>query len=1221
MTVEVTPEGSREFPAQEQSPTFDSLFAESPASGRVRRPSAVMPELPGYELLAELGRAGMGVVYKARHVKLETVVAVKMLRDGALAAGEQLDRFCTEAQILANLQHPNIVRILEIGEHEGLLYMALEFADGGNLAQHLARKRPTPAESARLIEQLARAMHHVHQKGVLHRDLKPANVLLRADETPMIADFGLGKRDNKDHTISGAILGTPSYMSPEQASGRGHEVGVGTDVYQLGAMLYECLTGQPPFKGATVMDTLDMVRNERPRSPQLLVAGISPELEAICLKCLEKTPASRYASTEELAEELVRAVSGLPLQKTPLSNDHEQRRKRTSAAVAQGLKFLDGGSLREALVWFAEALRRELPAGDGSSLTPTVWREQVHRIRLGVLLRQLPRMVQLWFPATPSVRAEFSPGGQRLVAATEDGTVRILDLDTAEIVSESSWHQANVNRLSFSADGRLLVSASDDGTARVWDPNMGEAVSPPLRHMQWVTHAAFSLDGRLVVTGCVDGSARVWDWEAGKELFQPVQHGGMLWSVGFSPNGEHFVTAGWNGFARLWNARTGEKVGRGPLKHGDGIRQAVFSADSLRVATASDDCTARVWIVATGEPLTLPLKHPGPVRRVAFSQDDHYLLTWTDDGTVRVWEANTGAPRSTDLPAIVLGGLMDRSPEGRRQLECGEDGLLRLWDWGHLGPRESNWGRWLGRSSPSGSAGSSSGSGERRKTKTVPTQPEGAPPVSVRDLPRVCACSNNLLVVLRMPDGTMRVHDSDSGEPLTGPLAVEGKPQRVEFSPDGQQLTIVDECGRERVLDLSPDSRPTEDLVLLVQLLTGRHLDENGLLKPVQTGELTGAWEQLRQKYPPEFRVTSQEIERWHEEAARSCEAAGLWAEAVSHLEVLQHLKPTSALLWSRRARMWMRAGQWKHAVEAYSRALDLADAWQLWFGRGYANLQLGEWNRAGRDFTRAGTAEECWQAWYYRAVSQIHLERFRHALADLTEAIKRQPQSRVSLAMRGCLYAHYGRWDQAAEDLGAARMLGEDRPWVLYMHALVALRREDRETYQTLAQELLEQAERSRCAEIGAWAAWVAVLGRELPLDAERVLHWAERARTAHREVGSVSQQFAHTLLGAALCRAGQWAAAIAHLENPPAREGSAWDWLLLAWAYRMEGRLTTAKQWLRRAYGWLGWIATRSAETPPPPRALPWHQKLELRALRFLIEPHFQDDAPRPSEQATQD
>jgi tetratricopeptide (TPR) repeat protein len=525
--------------------------------------------------------------------------------------------------------------------------------------------------------------------------------------------------------------------------------------------------------------------------------------------------------------------------------------------------------------------------------------------------------------------------------------------------------------------------------------------------------------------------------------------------------------------------------------------------------------------------------------------------------------------------------------------------VLRLWDWGHLQPGDGHWGRWLGKT-PSLERGARTGERDLR-----------SPPRSTqRDLPRVCACADDRLVVLRMPEGGLRVHDAESGEPVSDVIPVEGKPRSVQFLPDGWQLAIVDAEGCRKVWDLSPDTRPLEDLLRLVQVLAGRRLDENGVLKAVGVPELAQAWQQLRARYPGSFRIAPEEVERWHELAARSCESAGLWAETVAHLDVLQNAEPGSAGLWVRRARVWARGGQWRQAADAYSRALDLEDDWASWYGRGMANLQMGEWNRAGRDFTRAATRQDCWQAWYHRAVAQIHLERLTHALADLNEALKRQPRSRVCLSMRGCLYAHYGRWPHAAEDFARGRELGEARPWVLYQQALVCLKVGDSESYRAIARQLLEQAEKSRDVEIGAWAAWVAVLGNEMPVDGERVLYWAERAKAAHQEMGSVLQAFCHTLLGAVQCRAGQWDKAVKHLEGPPVGEGSAWDWLLLAWAQHEAGNPSRGRLWLKKAYCWLGWMAPKSVETPPPPRVLPWHQKLELRLFRKQIEPLFQDD-----------
>jgi serine/threonine-protein kinase len=263
-------------------------------------------QIPGYEVLEVLGRGGMAVVYKARQQSLRRVVALKVVLAGAHASPEEVARFQVEAESVAELHHPHIVQIYEVGRQDGCPYCCLEFIDGGNLADKL-RGAPLPAEqAARLVEKLARAMQAAHQHGIIHRDLKPGNVLLTAEGEPKITDFGLAKRMDSElaQTKTGAVLGTPAYMAPEQAEGKGAAVGPATDIYGLGAILYELLTGRPPFQAETPLDTVLRVLSEEPVRPSRLRPGLPRDLETICLKCLEKNPRRRYASAEALGDDL-----------------------------------------------------------------------------------------------------------------------------------------------------------------------------------------------------------------------------------------------------------------------------------------------------------------------------------------------------------------------------------------------------------------------------------------------------------------------------------------------------------------------------------------------------------------------------------------------------------------------------------------------------------------------------------------------------------------------------------------------------------------------------------------------------------------------------------------------------------------------------------------------------------------------------------------------------
>jgi serine/threonine protein kinase len=266
-----------------------------------------------YEILTEIARGGMGVVYRARQTALDRIVALKMILAGRLANPDDVSRFRTEAEAAARLQHSNIVAVYDVGDCEGQHYFTMEYIEGISLDQRLAHGPLACKQAARYVRILARAVQYAHKQGILHRDLKPSNILIDGEDQPHITDFGLAKRlghGEPGKTRTGAILGTPSYMSPEQAQGKTAEIGPAADIYSLGAILYELLTGRPPFRAETPLDTVMQVIGHQPVPPQLLNPKIDHDIETICLKCLEKNPELRYASAEELGEDLQRYVDG-----------------------------------------------------------------------------------------------------------------------------------------------------------------------------------------------------------------------------------------------------------------------------------------------------------------------------------------------------------------------------------------------------------------------------------------------------------------------------------------------------------------------------------------------------------------------------------------------------------------------------------------------------------------------------------------------------------------------------------------------------------------------------------------------------------------------------------------------------------------------------------------------------------------------------------------------
>ncbi len=657
----------------------------------------LLPSVPGYEVLGEVDRGGMGVVYRAKQIGFNRIVALKMILSGSQAGPEERDRFHAEAEAVVRLQHPNIVQVHEVGEYEGKPFFSMEFCRGGGLDKKLGGTPLPPAEAAALAETLARALQHAHERGVVHRDLKPANVLLAEDGTLKVTDFGLAKRmDTAGRTQTGDVLGTPSYMAPEQAGGKSREIGPACDVYALGAILYGCLTGRPPFRGPTALDTLAQVLTDDPVPPRRLQPRTPRDLETICLKCLEKLPIRRYATAAALADDLGRWRRGEAVRAQPPSVGYllrkQFRRHRAALTVAAGMIALLVAVVTTAFVLLVAAwdkVQKNYETAD-QRRKDVEKKEGELRQTLGSLNKQLSILARSYADRSD---AEYRAGNVRdclnwmlraCEAAPRQDPVRpnylrrLVDRGRC-LPAVTLRHDGPVNAASFSPDGRLVVTASWDRTARLWDAagGRGEVASPLQRftHDAEVWSASFSPDGRTVVTGSADRTARLWDAADGSELHR-FPHDAEVFGASFSPDGRTVVTAGGDHVARLWDAADGKERQR--FTHDDQVWSASFSPDGRTIATASRDHTARLWDAATGKEL-LRLRHDGPVNTAMFSPGGRTVVTASGDRTARVWDAATGKElQRFSHDAEVLGASF--SPDGRMVVTASMDTTARLWD-------------------------------------------------------------------------------------------------------------------------------------------------------------------------------------------------------------------------------------------------------------------------------------------------------------------------------------------------------------------------------------------------------------------------------------------------------------------------------------------------------------------------------------------------------------